>query len=283
MRLRIRGPSGTSTAILEENATVNDLISQIKEKTGISKFDIKYGYPPRPLTLDSKSALLTSLDVKLNGEQLTISSKEDTPSAAPQGYKESAKQPPVSNSPLNHSFSGIESSLPAQASQEAESSSKPIGLQHKAMEGEVPEIPIPERGATLGMRASSLWYTIDGLTKCIVLRVMPDDNSCLFRAFGTAVLPGDDLSMTELRSLVASTIQEQPDVYSTVVLEKKPDQYCRWIQTEDAWGGGIEMSILSKHFEIEICSIDVQVSKESKLAYVGIANQGNVVSTHRQI
>jgi ubiquitin thioesterase OTU1 len=88
---------------------------------------------------------------------------------------------------------------------------------------------------------------------------MPDDNSCLFRAFGTAVLPGDDLTMTELRSLVASSIQAQPDVYSEVVLEQKPDEYCRWIQTEDAWGGGIEMGILSQHFDIEICSIDVQV------------------------
>lgn len=98
------------------------------------------------------------------------------------------------------------------------------------------------------------------LTLFSVLRVMPDDNSCLFRAFGTAVLPGDDLSMTELRSLVASTIQEQPDVYSQVVLEQKPDEYCRWIQTENAWGGAIELGILSKYFDIEICSIDVQVN-----------------------
>lgn len=97
------------------------------------------------------------------------------------------------------------------------------------------------------------------LTNLIVLRVMPDDNSCLFRAFGTAVIPGDDLSMTELRSLVASAIQNEPDVYTQVVLEQKPDDYCRWIQTEEAWGGAIEMTILSKHFDVEICSIDVQV------------------------
>lgn len=95
--------------------------------------------------------------------------------------------------------------------------------------------------------------------KILVLRVMPDDNSCLFRAFGTAVLPGDDLSMPELRSLVAQTIQDQPDVYSKVVLDQDPDKYCRWIQTADAWGGAIELGILSKHFDIEICSIDVQV------------------------
>ena len=90
------------------------------------------------------------------------------------------------------------------------------------------------------------------------MRVMPDDNSCLFRAFGTAVLPGDDASMPELRSLVASAIQSEPEVYTKVVLEQEPDDYCRWIQTQDAWGGAIELGILSKHFDIEICSLDVQ-------------------------
>lgn len=100
---------------------------------------------------------------------------------------------------------------------------------------------------------------IDSDIQRLVLRVMPDDNSCLFRAFGTAVIPGDDLSMPELRSLVASSIQAEPELYTKVVLEQNPDDYCRWIQTQDAWGGAIEMGILSKHFDIEICSIDVQV------------------------
>lgn len=88
---------------------------------------------------------------------------------------------------------------------------------------------------------------------------MPDDNSCLFRAFGTAVLPGDDLSMPELRSVVASTIQSNPDLYSKVVLEQEPDDYCRWIQTSDAWGGAIEMGILAEAFNMEVVCIDVQV------------------------
>lgn len=88
---------------------------------------------------------------------------------------------------------------------------------------------------------------------------MPDDNSCLFRAFGTAVLPGDDLSMHELRSVVASTIQGNPELYSKVVLEQEPDDYCRWIQTSDAWGGAIEMGILAEAFGIEVVCVDVQV------------------------
>ncbi|KFY20681.1 hypothetical protein V493_07633 [Pseudogymnoascus sp. VKM F-4281 (FW-2241)] len=111
------------------------------------------------------------------------------------------------------------------------------------MAEDTPELPLPDRGATL------------------VMRVMPDDNSCLFRAFAAAVLPGDDLSMLELRSLVASQIQEEPDVYTKVVLDNRdPDDYCRWIQTEEAWGGAIELAILSKHFKIEVCSIDVQTA-----------------------
>ena len=86
---------------------------------------------------------------------------------------------------------------------------------------------------------------------------MPDDNSCLFRAFNSAYFGAMD-NMHELRSVIAQTIQEQPEQYSDAILEKSRDDYCRWIQTQDAWGGFIELNILSQHFDIEICSIDVQ-------------------------
>lgn len=86
---------------------------------------------------------------------------------------------------------------------------------------------------------------------------MPDDNSCLFRAFNTAFFGAMD-NMTELRSIIAQSIQANPEIYSAVVLDQQPDDYCRWIQTEDAWGGAIELDILSKHFDVEISSIDVQ-------------------------
>ena len=93
----------------------------------------------------------------------------------------------------------------------------------------------------------------------LVVRVMPDDNSCMFRAFASAVLPGDHQSMIELRSLCANVIQSEPEMYTKVILDnREPDDYCRWLQTDDAWGGAIELTILSKHFDIEICSIDVQ-------------------------
>jgi ubiquitin thioesterase OTU1 len=73
MRIRLRGPSGASTVILGEDATVADLRSSITEKTSLTKFDIKYGYPPKPLYLEKDTSLLSSLEVHLDGEQLTIS------------------------------------------------------------------------------------------------------------------------------------------------------------------------------------------------------------------
>ncbi|KAG9659326.1 OTU-domain-containing protein, partial [Aureobasidium melanogenum] len=118
----------------------------------------------------------------------------------------------------------------------------PLSLQRKPndVESDPPEVPVP------------------GLEGVLVLRVMPDDNSCMFRALGSAVL-GDALdAMNELRSMVAQTIQSNPDLYTAGMLEKAPDDYCRWIQREDSWGGGIELAILSQQFDIEICSINVQ-------------------------
>jgi ubiquitin thioesterase OTU1 len=87
---------------------------------------------------------------------------------------------------------------------------------------------------------------------------MPDDNSCLFRALSSAVLGSSLDGMTELRSIVAQTIISHPETYTTAVLEKEPEDYCRWIQEETSWGGGIELAILSQHFDVEVCSVNVQ-------------------------
>jgi ubiquitin thioesterase OTU1 len=123
-----------------------------------------------------------------------------------------------------------------------QSQSAPFSLQRKQASAlkDTPEVPVPDRGGTM------------------VLRVMPDDNSCMFRALGSAVLTDTLDSMTELRSLVAQAIQRDPDMYNEAVLQRSPDEYCKWISYSDSWGGGIELSILSQEFDIEIASINVQ-------------------------
>ncbi|PGH16102.1 hypothetical protein AJ80_05317 [Polytolypa hystricis UAMH7299] len=250
MRIRIRGPAGQSTITLEESATIHDLRSHISEKTNLKSYDIKYGYPPKPLHLDEldPSQKVAEIDTNLNGEQLIITNKESglAGSVSSSSQQDAASQiasKPVATSTFASSSQRTPNTNSHQTSQQlVEQSQQPLSLtrkQNSSVENDPPEIPSPEHSGT------------------IVLRIMPDDNSCLFRAVGSAVIGAMD-TMTELRSIVAQTIQEQPHLYSAAVLEKSPDDYCRWIQSENSWGGGIELSILSKHFDIEICSIDVQ-------------------------
>lgn len=72
--------------------------------------------------------------------------------------------------------------------------------------------------------------------------------------------------MQELRLVIAHTIQSQPVKYPAVVLERNPDDYCRWIQSPDSWGGFIELDILSNYFDVEICSIDVQTLRVDRFS-----------------
>lgn len=218
MRFRVRGPSGQSTVTLDDSATIDELRAQISEKTGLTSYDVKYGYPDlKPLEIDGlqPGSRITELGINLNGEQLLVARRETQTEPA-----DSSKEGPIS--------------APREPSEKT-SPRKP----HESPPDDPPEIASPDHSGTF------------------VLRIMPDDNSCLFRAVGTAIMGGMD-AMTELRSVVAQAIQDNPSLYSEAVLERNPDDYCRWIQNEDSWGGAIELSILSKHFDIEICSIDVQ-------------------------
>ncbi|KAL9120480.1 MAG: hypothetical protein Q9187_002966 [Circinaria calcarea] len=265
MRIRVRGPAGQSVLTLPDAANIGDLQEQITNKTGIANFEIKYGYPPKPLQLEgySKSSLLSDLDVKFDGEQLIVSEKPNSSGVTTtasglsdclRSQKKSAV-PSVNDpsrraqqeTPPSFSFTGVAKAPPN--SMDSKTTTKrqpsranntpPLSLARKQQELDAPELPLPSHAATL------------------LLRIMPDDNSCLFRAFNSAYFGAMD-NMTELRSVIAQHIQAHPEEYPAVVLEKDPDDYCRWIQSENSWGGAIELDILSKHFDIEICSIDVQ-------------------------
>ncbi|MCJ1407253.1 ubiquitin-specific protease otu1 [Ptychographa xylographoides] len=227
MRIRVRGPNGQSVIAISDDATVEQLQKQISETTSVEDFDLKYGYPPVPLILEEKlgSSKLSDLGIRLNGEQLIVSPRAITPVAS------TVNPPPEVTTAKSKSVPSSTSSSAAPLT--------PLSLTRKPPPIDAPELPLPSHAATL------------------VLRIMPDDNSCLFRAFNTAFFGAMD-NMHELRSIIAQTIQAQPESYPAVVLEKDPDDYCRWIQTSEAWGGAIELDILSRHFDIEICSVDVQ-------------------------
>lgn len=178
MRLRIRGPSGATSVTISDNATWGELRSAISEKTSVPDFDVKYGYPPKALDTTSfvNETSLADIGVRLDGEQLTIMPRDlhsslslDNSTPAPLG---NALLPALENIiPPKHQPGDFPS-----GSGKQESRAAPLSLtrkQNNSMD-DPPEIPLP---------------SLEGV---LVLRVMPDDNSCMFRALGSAVL-GDAL------------------------------------------------------------------------------------------
>ncbi|KAJ4365554.1 ubiquitin-specific protease otu1 [Neocucurbitaria cava] len=219
IRIRLRAPNGQHTLSLDDNAAVSDLLSAISTSTDLPLFELKWNFPPQPL------------DPSLYGMSTLL---KDT------DLKLNGAQIIV----IGQATGDPSEQRPEEASQSTtqQSQSAPLSLQRKqasALE-DTPEVPLPDRGGT------------------VVLRVMPDDNSCMFRAVGSAVLTDSLDSMTELRSLVAQAIQRDPEYYNEAILQRSPDEYCKWISYSDSWGGGIELSILSQEFDIEIASINVQ-------------------------
>ncbi|KAK4161659.1 ubiquitin thioesterase OTU1 [Cladorrhinum sp. PSN259] len=90
----------------------------------------------------------------------------------------------------------------------------------------------------------------------LLLRVMPDDNSCMFTAFGGAL--GLENPSEVLRSQIAAYIMDHPQEYNKAILGDEPARYVSRILQPDVWGGAIELSILSDIYNIEISSIDVK-------------------------
>ncbi|KAL2115088.1 hypothetical protein VTJ04DRAFT_10751 [Mycothermus thermophilus] len=108
----------------------------------------------------------------------------------------------------------------------------------KAVEPDETAVAWPERGGYL------------------VLRVMPDDNSCMFTAFGGAI--GLENPSRKLRDQVAEYILNHLDKYNEAILGDDPLRYISRMRQMDTWGGAIELSILSDIYNLEISSIDVK-------------------------
>ncbi|XP_072281283.1 ubiquitin thioesterase OTU1 [Pyxicephalus adspersus] len=94
----------------------------------------------------------------------------------------------------------------------------------------------------------------------IVRQVVPADNSCLFTSVYYVVEGGiyDPACAPYMRGLIAEVVASDPTSYSEAVLGKSNEEYCSWIRRDDTWGGAIEVSILSKFYQCEICVVDTQ-------------------------
>ncbi|ODV92168.1 hypothetical protein CANCADRAFT_30410 [Tortispora caseinolytica NRRL Y-17796] len=94
----------------------------------------------------------------------------------------------------------------------------------------------------------------------LTIRVMKDDNSCLFNSISYNILKTLQ-DPYELRDLIASYIKNNSLEYNEAILGRGIEEYCAWIKQENSWGGAIEISIFAKYFNITIHSIDVQTGR----------------------
>lgn len=92
-------------------------------------------------------------------------------------------------------------------------------------------------------------------------RIVPADNSCLFTSVDFVLNDGarvDTDAMQSLRCIIADAVADDPVTYNEAFLGQPNDDYCIWIKDESSWGGAIELSILSRHYHVEIDVIDTQ-------------------------
>lgn len=95
-------------------------------------------------------------------------------------------------------------------------------------------------------------------------RIVPADNSCLFTSVDFVLKDGQKIDLDSgkgLRRLIAQIVASEPDLYNQAFLGKSNLDYCSWISDNKSWGGAIEISILAKHYKIEIDVIDTQTGR----------------------
>ncbi|WBW71796.1 ubiquitin-specific cysteine protease, OTU family, Otu1 [Schizosaccharomyces osmophilus] len=219
LRLRLKYMDKSSVATIPNDASVQSFLETAAATFSLApdSISIKLGFPPKDLPLNDMGSPISSLIS--SGQQILVVKSP------------SATKNQVTPAP----------SIPQAVSKPTESSSNASTMPST-------------RNSTSGSQDPPYVNTPLG---DMALRVMPDDNSCLFRALSKPL----GFSPYDLREVVASTILSNPELYSTAVLGKPPIEYAAWIRKESSWGGYIELSVLSSHFDLEICSVDVQTGR----------------------
>jgi len=94
---------------------------------------------------------------------------------------------------------------------------------------------------------------------------MPRDNSCLFHSISYVSSPEDgtsDEKATAMRILASEIISTDPQTYDQATLGMSPANYVHVVTDPQQWGGGIELQVFSRHFEMEITAFDYHFLRE---------------------
>ncbi|GAC94272.1 cysteine protease [Pseudozyma hubeiensis SY62] len=264
--IRIRHPQGTSSFKIDDSTTtLGQLQGYIAEQFGIgaSEQELKIGYPPKTLRLSSvgDGALLSSEDVGIKrGEQVIVARKAGSAASTSNGAAQSVATPSLPAQSAISSFGAMGGPKPNISTATGPRTSYGLGAR-TLQDG------LTARAALPSSNPSTPGSVTDGSVSVAIpsspssrltLKVVPDDNSCLFNSVGYLFNQrlGSDVCQN-LRQTVATSIRSNPDEYPDIVLGQPRDSYISKILSQTTWGGAIELSILSEHFGVEIDSIDV--------------------------
>ncbi|OAV88121.1 hypothetical protein PTTG_29140 [Puccinia triticina 1-1 BBBD Race 1] len=194
-----RGPEGSSTIKISPQATVDELYDQISNQTNIKKanLEVRVGYPnPQSISSSDSKSEIESIAFK-SGKVLQVSASQGSSlsvlSPAPSAPGQST--PPSKPARVTNDVGRVpaKSSLSSLARVQDQGSASPSASKIGQNNG------LDSVSASVALEAGHL-----------VLRVVPDDNSCLFRAAGILLDHGDYNSSTidlshRLRQIVADS------------------------------------------------------------------------------
>ena len=91
-----------------------------------------------------------------------------------------------------------------------------------------------------------------------IRRYVNHDNSCLFASIAYLTIPENfcDSSALIYRLLIVDYLKNND--FDKSLLGGSKEEYIEQLSEPDFWGGGIELQIFTKIFEVQIASIDVQ-------------------------
>jgi ubiquitin thioesterase OTU1 len=90
-------------------------------------------------------------------------------------------------------------------------------------------------------------------------RIIDADNSCLFNSVGFLVCRSKNIA-EELRDIVRTAVQNDPENFSSAMLGKEREEYLHWIMQPTSWGGETEIMILTGYFKVEIAVVDIRTT-----------------------
>ncbi|KAL3219697.1 hypothetical protein MRX96_030249 [Rhipicephalus microplus] len=115
----------------------------------------------------------------------------------------------------------------------------------------------------------------------LVKRPVPADNSCLFTSVYLALSSGDyDAGASgALRQVIADCVAADKETYTEAFLGRPNREYCTWILNEEHWGGAIELSVLSRHYRVEMVAVDAQSGRLHRFGRTRTSTSGCCCST----